>query len=138
MSLTDTATYTFTATASFTVTQTNTVTHSATRTPTATPTLPAATLTPTNTPSSAGGVVVKIIYPNPARDRVKLLLSGCKVKVKIYTVSFRKIYSVEMSNPDCASDFTATVDVSGFSRGVYHLYAENESGAKSLKELIKL
>lgn len=135
---TNTETATMTPTATGTPSFTTTPTHSFTATATPTRTATNA-FTPTATPTATvpqETKVISIIYPNPARGKVKLALNGCAVMVKIFTVSFRKIYTYEYVNPACPQGFEAEVDISLFSRGIYHVVAENEKGQRMVKELV--
>jgi hypothetical protein len=86
------------------------------------------------------------LYPNPVKDILFLDVAGYKVKVKIFSVSFRKVFSREYdligagaAECDCsAGKMILHINLSFLARGAYYLIAEDETGARSVREVLIL
>jgi len=154
----------FYTTQAITYTTTPTATGTPTITPTPTPTplpcnYPGPSCTPTETPSPTGTFTPtqtpgtpNIVFPNPWPDKnnpsaplqfnyTNSQKAG-QVALKIYTLSFRKIFEDETLNTDSGSTYTYVMDwskvKSTLSNGLYYFVIETKNGSKLERKIMKV
>ncbi len=152
LSPTDTPTLTPTPTPSPTSTPTDTPTPTSTSTPTPTVTdtltlTPTPTLTPTctRTMTPAAACKAPLIYPNPAKTGfLQLRLAPCavssKVTVKLFTVAFRMVVDLEITQIPAGGDFSIPLnDIwnQPLTNGLYYVVITTNQG-KSVQKLLVL
>lgn len=122
-SLTTMPSQTFTSTPTFTGTFTYTQTFSLTETPTPTPFL-------IQTPENKK--IILNLFPIPAKDKIKILMKGKNLKLKIFTVAYRMIYNQSFTNKKDEPYFLE-IDLKNYSKGIYYICVENEMGKREIK-----
>lgn len=140
-SATPTSTPTFTPTSSVTSTRTTTATSTPTATITLTPTI-TSSFTWTPTPAS-----INLLYPNPAYGNAPVNFNYNvaspvdQVKVKLFTVSFRKIYEDDtLSTAVGQNKYTLDFSKAGLNpaNGLYYVVVSFSVGGHETHQIMKL
>jgi hypothetical protein len=125
-----------------TLTSTFTSSETATRTATGTST-PVNTLTPTHTPAPQATVIV---YPNPVTGpgpvtvQVSLGSPALKVTIEVFTLAFRKVNEITLSNvPAGITDIALFLTDRGgkpLANGLYYLLVQTPQGRSITKIMV--
>ena len=114
---------TFTKTPTFSSTFTHTQTLLLTQTPTQTPFL---------TQIAENKKIILNLFPIPAKDKIKILMKGKNLKLKIFTVAYRMVYNQSFTNKNDEPYFLE-IYLKNYSKGIYYICAENEINERELK-----